>query len=184
MERLKGRFPRFHQLLTEGRGDPVENMLPAATEGQIRAIEERLGLPLPLSYRQLLLCTRGFWLRGGVIEFGEEMPFFHDFPPFDTLTAKQQEMVRRRGGSWPPPSQGMLCFAEYWLEADGDQVLFDVAHGLRDGEYPVMYYAHEEYPPSVEQVADSFREWLETLLADETLDLDDSEDTPNAEPAS
>ncbi|HET8632406.1 MAG TPA: SMI1/KNR4 family protein [Thermomicrobiales bacterium] len=183
MERLKDLFPEFYRLLEEGKGNPIENVLPAATEDEVRAIEERLGLLLPLSYKEFLLCTRGFWLRGGVVAFGEEMPFFHDFPPLATLTAKQQEMVRRKGGSWPPPSQGMLCFAEYWLEADGDQVLFDVARGLRDGEYPVMYYAHEEYPPSAEQVADSFGEWLEKLLTDETFDLDDSEDIPNSEPA-
>jgi hypothetical protein len=32
-----------------------------------------------------------------------------------------------KGGGWPPPSQGMLCFAEYSLEADGDQVLFEAS---------------------------------------------------------
>ena len=58
----------------------------------------------------------------------------------------------------------MLCFAEYFLEADGDQVLWDVKPGLQDGEYPVMYYAHESSPPSVRQIAGSFREWLEQCL--------------------
>lgn len=32
--------------------------------------------------------------------------------------------------------------AEYFLEDDGDQVLFKVADGLINGEYPVYYYAH------------------------------------------
>jgi hypothetical protein len=58
----------------------------------------------------------------------------------------------------------MLCFAEYFLEADGDQVLWDVKAGLQHGEYPVMYYAHESYPPSVRRIATSFSEWLEHCL--------------------
>ena len=63
----------------------------------------------------------------------------------------------------PPPSQGMLCFAEYFLEADGDQVLFDVSDGLIDGEYAACYYAHAESPARVTQVADSFAEWIENV---------------------
>lgn len=58
----------------------------------------------------------------------------------------------------------MLCFAEFFLEADGDQVLFDVSGGLVAGEYPVVYYAHEGSPPSVRRVAGSFAEFLEICL--------------------
>jgi hypothetical protein len=32
----------------------------------------------------------------------------------------------------------MLCFAEFFMEADGDQVLFDVSKGLINGEYPIV----------------------------------------------
>ena len=46
------------------------------------------------------------------------------------------------------------------VEADGDQVLWDVAAGLKDGEYPVYYYSHESSPPTVRQIAPGFREWL------------------------
>ena len=35
------------------------------------------------------------------------------------------------------------------MDADGDQVLLDVARGLVKGAYPVMYWAHEGRPPSV-----------------------------------
>lgn len=58
----------------------------------------------------------------------------------------------------------MLCFAEFWLEADGDQVLFDTSQGLVGGEYPVMYYAHSGRPPTVRRLASSFREVLDEFL--------------------
>jgi hypothetical protein len=154
MECLKDSFPNFCGLLQAGKGEPVEEVLPAATEDEMAAIEDRLGLLLPHSYKQFLRCTRGLRLGGGVVQFGPQMPFFHNFSPFDCLTPRQRETVRRKGGAWPPPSQGMLCFAEYWRDADGDQVLFDVANGLKEGEYPVVYYAHEASPPSVDRLAD------------------------------
>jgi len=58
----------------------------------------------------------------------------------------------------------MLCFAEFFLEADGDQVLFDTGRGLMDGEYPIMYWAHEGRPPSVRRLAGSFHEFIESFL--------------------
>lgn len=73
-------------------------------------------------------------------------------------------MVEAKGGTWPPPSQGMLCFGEFFMEADGDQVLFDVSGGLQHGEYPVMYYAHESCPPTVRKLADTFEQWLDGFL--------------------
>ena len=60
----------------------------------------------------------------------------------------------------------MLCFAEFFMEDDGDQVLFDVAGGLRDGEYPIMYYAHDSYDPRTRQLAGSFRQFMEEFFFD------------------
>ena len=51
------------------------------------------------------------------------------------------------------------------MEADGDQVLWDVSGGLRAGEYPIFYYAHEARPPSVRKLADSFETWLGEFLS-------------------
>ena len=88
---------------------------------------------------------------------GSQHPFVHDFPSLDSLTEQHIQVIRQRGGSWPPPSQGMLCFAEYFLKSDGDQVLFTTDEGLLVGEYPVFYYAHDAIPASVTRIADSFQ---------------------------
>jgi hypothetical protein len=83
----------------------------------------------------------------------------------DALNAEQRRMVALKGGPWPPASQGMLCFAEFFMEADGDQVLFDTADGLVGGEYPIVYWAHEDRPPSVRRLAGSFGEFMDGFLA-------------------
>jgi hypothetical protein len=144
LEAVSKLFPRFG-CIADNFG--LEQILPPATPTDVANLERSLGLSLPQSYKALLRCARGFWLMGGVVQFGPQHPFFHDFPPLESLTLPQRQMVEIKGGPWPPASQGMLCFAEFFMEADGDQVLFDVAAGLVNGEYPVMYWAHEERPP-------------------------------------
>jgi SMI1/KNR4 family protein SUKH-1 len=163
---LKVSFPEFAAQLAARASEPylIEHVLPAATESAISSLETDLGLPLPDSYKRLLRITRGFWLLGGAIQLSAEHPFFHDFPPIETLTPQQRRGVTEKGGTWPPASQGMLCFAEYFLEADGDQVLWDVSKGLQGGEYPVVYYAHEGCPPGVRPLATGFGEWLRRCL--------------------
>lgn len=158
------RLPKFAQAIDVCEDSYLENVLPGASDDEIRALEAHLGLELPLTYKDLLRCARGFWLFGGAIQFGSEHPFFHDFPPLAALNPAQINTVRIKGGGWPPPSQGMLCFAEFFLEADGDQVLWDVRSSFGIGEYPIYYYAHEDRPPSVRKVAESFDAFLETAL--------------------
>jgi hypothetical protein len=155
-------FPRF---ASATRGHHLENVLPPATGEQVAALEHQLGLPLPESYKALLQSARGFWLMGGVVQFGPQHPFLHDFPPLESLNPQQRRAVALKGGPWPPASQDMLCFAEFFMEADGDQVLFDTRRGLDGGEYPIMYWAHEGRPPSVRQLASSFGEFMEEFLA-------------------
>lgn len=157
-------FPRFaREAAVRRRG--LEDVLPPATAGEVAALEQQLGLPLPESYKALLQCARGFWLMGGVVQFGSQHPFVHDFPSLSSLTTQQRRVVEMKGGPWPPASHGMLCFAEFFMETDGDQVLFDTSAGLVGGEYPIMYWAHEARPPSVRQLASSFGEFLEGFLA-------------------
>ena len=164
LQRLAGSFPKFAAKLGDGSAYDLEHVEPPATNEELQELERTVGKPLPESYKSLLRCGRGFWLVGGVIQFGREHPFFHDFKPPDRLTPLQRKTVELKGGRWPPPSQGMLCFAEFFMEADGDQVLFDVSKGLVNGEYPVMYYAHEESPPRVRVLATRFRDFIEEFL--------------------
>ncbi len=145
-------FPAFARFLRSGEAD-VEEFLPPASGAEIEQLEEQLGVPLPASYKRFLRIARGMTVMGDSLQMHEGHPFFHDFPA--------KAAVARKGGAWPPPSQGMLCFAEFWLEGDGDQVLFDVRGGLVEGEYPVFYYAHEQ--PRVRKLADSFADWLEQI---------------------
>jgi SMI1 / KNR4 family (SUKH-1) len=162
LEAVGKMFPRFARA---ARGRHLEHVLPPAKAAEIVALELQLGLPLPESYKGLLRCARGFWLIGGVVQFGSQHPFVHDFPPLASLTPQQRRVVALKGGPWPPASQGMLCFAEFFMEADGDQVLFDTSRGLVGGEYPIMYWAHEGRPPSVRQLAASFGAFMEEFLA-------------------
>jgi hypothetical protein len=152
-------FPRFAALAPRFH---LENIQPALSLVEIAGLEKQLGLALPRSYKQLLGCAGGFWLIGGAVQFAR--PFLHAFQPLNRLSTPQQRTVKLKGGAWPPPTNGMLCFAEFWMEADGDQVLFDVHHSSVDAEYPVIYYAHESRPPSIRLVAGTFAEFMETFL--------------------
>lgn len=162
---LREQFPVFAAKLTSLPSEEIEHVEPGASDSDLAELESTLGLQLPENYKSLLRCSRQFWLFGGSIQFGSQHPFIHDFQPFDELTPQQQEVIQHRsGGVWPPPSHGMLCFAEFFMEADGDQVLFDVSQGMVGGEYPVMYYAHESRPPAVRTLSHDFATFLNGFL--------------------
>ncbi len=166
LDLLRDVFPRF---VTRTQACPdahPKHWRAALAEPALTELERRLQVPLPCSYRSFLTRTGGFVLFGGSVQFGASHPFVHEFPALELLSREQRQVVQARGGAWPPPSQGMLCFAEYFLEADGDQVLFDVRGGLVDGEYPVVYYSHEA-PAAIRRVAGSFAEWLEHHCVDD-----------------
>jgi hypothetical protein len=158
LKELKSIFPNFYQCLIENRELHPEldvyEVLPGATEEDIQQIEADVHIELPASYKRFLRCTRGMALLGGAVQLGAEHPWFHDWSD----RFKSAELLSSRA-----PSHGMLCFADCWLEADGDQVLFEVSAGLQDEEYPVMYYAHDSYY-KVRKLADSFEEWIERWL--------------------
>ena len=164
LRRLAVSFPKFAAKLGDGSAYLLEHVEPPATNEELAELERTVDKPLPDSYKLLLRCGRAFWLLGGVVQFGRQHPFYHDFEPLEKLSPLQRKMVERKGGRWPPPSHGMLCFAEFFMEADGDQVLFDMSKGLVKGEYPVMYYAHEASPPSVRLLAEGFPAFMEELL--------------------
>jgi hypothetical protein len=159
MKMLRLNYPGLYN---NAQAIQLEKIQPGLPKKQIDSIEKNLDLILPASYKKFLSHCGGFWAFGGAVKLGNTPPFVHSFEPFDKLTDKQKEFVKQRGGIWPPPSDGMLCFADFFLEADGDQVLFYTKDGLIKGEYPVYYYSHEG-KPSVRKIADSFDEWLNKL---------------------
>jgi hypothetical protein len=173
IERFREEFPDFYQALLKREKDVIDDILPPASQAQIDEIEQQCGVPLPNSYKSFLRCCRGMMLLGGRIQFGMEHPFFHDFPPLETLNEQQLRVVDTKGGNYPPPSQGMLCFAEFFMEADGDQVLWDVSGGMVEGEYPIYYYCHEDDPPSVRKLSDNFKAWLREFLNYEEFERKD-----------
>jgi hypothetical protein len=155
---FKSLFPKF---AAAARKAHPENLLPGASPRDLADIEASLGIPLPASYKTFLSLNRQLWLFGGSIQFGVQHPFTYVFPPLNELTAAQQSVVKRRGGVWPPPCQGLLCFAEYFWKADGDQVLFHTKLPAKDNDYAVYYYEHNAAPARISKVADSFRHWIE-----------------------
>lgn len=55
------------------------------------------------------------------------------------------------------------------MDGDGDQVLFDVTQQGDSFEYPVYYYAHEDNPPIVRKIANSFDQCLNEFPAYEAF---------------
>lgn len=164
---MEDRFPAFGRYLAWRRSNALyeeweDQMLPAASLAEIAALEAQLPVALPDSYKRFLEIARGVRFWGGGFEMDEGHPFVLDFPPLEGMTWRHKFDIAKRGTGWPPPSQGMLCFAEFWLEGDGDKALFDVHGGLVDGEYPVYYYNHER--SEVRALAPSFHEWLERVV--------------------
>lgn len=132
-------FPKFARFLKKNPTE-IELLDQGADETELNGLEHDLGLSVPTALRRWLRCTRSF--RMGSLEIGMTTIFLHQ--------SKEVEL----------PSEGMLCIADYFLESDGDQVLFDLArHGGDDP--PVFYYAH--YIPKVRKLASTFTGWIESL---------------------
>jgi hypothetical protein len=133
-ECLEHHFPQFMARF----GQYLEEVQPSLTVAEICQIETDLRIPLPESFKRFLSCTGGFLLSSPLLNFKA------DFIRFEL-------------------SPGWLFFGEYFKEADGDQIFFDVSEGRKNGEYPVYYYCHEDRPPTTWRLADSFAQWLEEL---------------------
>ncbi|CAG0967415.1 hypothetical protein ARNL5_01383 [Anaerolineae bacterium] len=161
VQQLIAAFPGFAEI-KKARWQPIENVLPAVSDSELVQLEKFLNVKLPDSYKKFLRVTRGFSFGDGSVQFGRQHPFFHEFDKLSALNLEQQEMVRERGGKWPPPSDGMICFAEMFMLADGDQALFDVKGDLKKGEYAVYYYAHDW--PKVIRIFNGFEDFMNGFL--------------------
>lgn len=137
---LAARFPRFAAFLTANLDD-VDRCRPGLDDAALDRLEDSLDLRLPTAYRAFLRCAREVVV-GDTLQLTATHPFVHD------------------SASVALPSQGLLCVADYWLKADGDQVLFDLRGDAGD-DPPVLYYAHGER--RVRVIADGFTPWIEGL---------------------
>jgi len=111
-------------------------------------------------------ATGGFWLSDGAVQFSKHHPYRHEFPKYEDLSDEAKREVASNGGLWPPPSDGMVCFGEYFECDVGCSVLFNTNEDLRNGEYAVVHYFYRATPPRVVSVADSFSEWLNLTCID------------------
>lgn len=160
LESVANNFPEFAASLENLSGMQIADVGEPATKDELNGLESELGLALPESYKQLLRCSRRFLISSPYLSFGFEHPYIHDFEPLEKLLPQMRERVHERAFQWSPPSNGMLCFADFFWKADGDQVLFDISRPSASGEYPIMYYDHETDPPLVQQIAENLRSFL------------------------
>ncbi|OAI39927.1 hypothetical protein AYO40_05275 [Planctomycetaceae bacterium SCGC AG-212-D15] len=135
-------FPKFARFLKK-RATDIETMEPPATAIELADLERSLGVALPEIHKQFLLCTRS--LRIG----GLDLSVIHA----DIVSSPKDLTL---------PTEGMLAIADYFLEADGDQVLF-APDSLGESDPPVFYYAHAGLPPAVRQMSPHFSTWIESL---------------------
>jgi hypothetical protein len=166
---LRLNFHDFAGKIESQPGMTLDEIFPGLTAEEIAAREEEIGLPLPESYKQFLHAASGFWLSDGAVQFSRHHPYLHKSPEYESLSPDEKAQVSTTGGIWPPPSSGMLCFAEFFIEEVGCSVLFDVRRGLINGEYPVMNYYYRATPPSITPIAQSFSQWLNERCLDDLL---------------
>jgi hypothetical protein len=137
-------YPEFARFLASN-ASRIQSLRPGASSDEIAQLGRDLDISIPASYAQFLKCTREV-IVDDTLQITSLHPFIHE---------------SRDGGL---PTEGMLCIADFWLEADGDQALLALSDNTDDNP-PVLYYAHEQRPPSVRQIADTFTGWIESLPA-------------------
>lgn len=139
VSRLDGRFPDFAQFLRR-RARELDDFGPSASKEDLEILRSAIGESIPRSLREFLLHTRSFRV-GNLIDFDIE-----DMAPLDFSEIPESER---------PRAHGMVLLCNFWLEADGDQLVFD-QHEVVGGECPIFYYSHESRPPRLTRVADTF----------------------------
>jgi hypothetical protein len=109
-----------------------------ATSEELAALETELEIPLPIEYRQFLMIAR--YLK---ISDGTEIGGLDASGVYVTERPWVSDKHKR--------DHEYLVFANYWMYADGDQLLIDVS----DLNGPVYAYLHEQ-GGLIEQYAPSF----------------------------
>ncbi|MBC8137012.1 MAG: SMI1/KNR4 family protein [Fibrella sp.] len=105
MRLIEDRFPAFGGFLAWRRATAPDEewqdqILPAASQTEIAALEVELRVALPASYKLFLETTRGVTLWGGDLQMTKVHPFVHDFPPLDGMTYQQTfNVAKKREGT-------------------------------------------------------------------------------------
>lgn len=139
---LAVRFQKFARFLKK-RASDIDQLAEPASESDIRTLEEGLGISLPMVVIQFFKCTKSLRLDG--LSLGLDQVFQHP------ASIDEQHSATKA-----------ICIAEYWLEADGDQVLLESTSRPAD-DPPVFYYAHSGGKIKVRKLASSFSAWIESL---------------------
>jgi hypothetical protein len=142
IDALAKHFPKLGRFLKK-EIDAIDQLDEPASDAELGVAEQSLGAPLPAMVRQFLSCTKGLALDGLAIGL--------------TQCFRHPAAVAVQGEDRPA-----VCLADYWLEADGDQVLIEAVQTPSD-DPPVYYYAHAAGNQAARQLAPSFSAWLESL---------------------
>lgn len=126
---------------------------PPATPAQLGAFEARVGWTLDPDLRAFYLHCDGATLFD---------PRDQD-PNYRILSLAEIERARVRMRHEDTDAYGSPSWYTLLYLQDGDYVLVDVAHRV-DGRYVLLDAFHETYP-AVEQIAESFSEFLAKALA-------------------
>jgi hypothetical protein len=135
IEKIKARFPKLAALLKR-RLDLINDLKPGMSPAELAELQATLRESLPMTLVELFRVARCIELEGFKLDANL---FF----------------LQEAG-----PATGMLTIADYFLDADGDQLLLAVRDGLAD-DSQVHYYAHSI--PEVRPLGKSFSQWLDAL---------------------
>jgi hypothetical protein len=148
----------FTEVVNEGGyvWKPFFKFSPPATEDGIKSAEEKLGLSLPMIYRQFLHYHDGALLyydkeygQWGFLLYGSE-----------NLASKNSQWKKRYNRDWRPT---FIAFAESM--GDADLLVFDLAQPVNDGRDCVVIDGDSGYRiHNWSAAAPSFSKWLDWLV--------------------
>jgi hypothetical protein len=142
------------------KGQPVKvrfELNKGATVQQIQDAETKLGVSLPKSFRNFLLCWNeaGLYLR----------PYYVGYTILDTHSLVKHNLEKRHlfGKRW---NNNYVLFCDC---GDGNYVGFDTGQMNEEGECPVLDCFHEVRPDEWGVIAPNFDNWLNRLVESKGL---------------
>jgi hypothetical protein len=137
---LKDQYPTLHKCLYRN-AKKIETFEPGATEAEISGVEKTLKLRLPAAIRDFFKLTKQWEVEG----FQWDLSLLFEHP----------------GDKSAPDGKRYLCLANYFMEADGDQILIDVTKPSDDPQ--ILYYGHSANGAKIRVLAKNWKEFAERL---------------------